>query len=185
MRLILSAACLAVMPAAASATAPAAAGTTAPALPDPVRAMVEAAAHTGDKAKIDVVVAFAKQTNRGAEAEIDRIVAEIAAIRYDNWKFVFMEQRCQGTCMIWAEPLTTLRLPKIFNLRTDPYEFADITSNSYWDWMFDHVYLIGPSQWIVGDFLETFKEFPPSQKSASFNLSGVIEKMNQAGSGGA
>ena len=99
MRLILSAACLAVMPAAASATAPAAAGTTAPALPDPVRAMVEAAAHTGDKAKIDVVAAFAKQTNRGAEAEIDRIVAEIAAIRaaehqaklaeadyFDNWK---------------------------------------------------------------------------------------------------
>ena len=81
MRLILSAACLAVMPAAASATAPTAAGTTAPALPDPVRAMVEAAAHTGDKAKIDVVVAFAKLTIRGAEAVIDRFVADIAAIR--------------------------------------------------------------------------------------------------------
>ena len=149
--------------------------------------------HTVDgkhyKVHIDGLNQLEHITGKGASARQGFIYwtddAEIAAIRYDNWKFVFMEQRCQGTCMIWAEPLTTLRLPKIFNLRTDPYEFADITSNSYWDWMFDHVYLIGPSQWIVGDFLETFKEFPPSQKSASFNLSGVIEKMNQAGSGGA
>ncbi len=90
-----------------------------------------------------------------------------------------------GTCMIWAEPLTTLRLPKIFNLRTDPYEHADITSNSYWDWMFDHVYLPAPSQYLVAQFLETFKEFPPRQKAASFNLSGVLDKMEQGASGGA
>jgi arylsulfatase len=111
--------------------------------------------------------------------------AELAALRFDNWKFVFMEQRCPGTCMIWAEPLTTLRLPKIFNLRTDPYEFADITSNTYWDWMFDHVYLLAPAQFLVAQFLETFKEFPPRQKAASFNLSGVLEKMEQGASGGA
>jgi hypothetical protein len=87
--------------------------------------------------------------------------------------------------MIWAEPLTTLRLPKIFNLRTDPYEHADITSNSYWDWMFDHVYLLVPAQMLVGQFLETFKQFPPRQKAASFNLQGVMEKMHQGATGGA
>jgi arylsulfatase len=110
---------------------------------------------------------------------------ELSGVRVDNWKFVFMEQRMQGTCMIWAEPLTTLRLPKIFNLRTDPYEFADITSNSYWDWMFDHVYLLVPAQAIVGQVLSTFAEFPPRQKAASFNLSGVLEKMHQGATGGA
>ena len=110
---------------------------------------------------------------------------ELSGLRVDNWKFVFMEQRMQGTCMIWAEPLTTLRLPKIFNLRTDPYEFADITSNTYWDWMFDHVYLLVPAQILVGQVLETFAEFPPRQKAASFNLSGVLEKMHQGATGGA
>jgi arylsulfatase len=111
--------------------------------------------------------------------------AEVACLRFDNWKFVFMEQRCPGTCMIWAEPLVTLRLPKIFNLRTDPYEHADITSNTYWDWMFDHVYLIAPAQTLIAQFLGTFQEFPPRQKAASFNLSGVLEKMENAASGGA
>jgi arylsulfatase len=106
-------------------------------------------------------------------------------VRVDNWKIVFMEQRCQGTCMIWAEPLVSLRLPKIFNLRTDPYEFADITSNSYWDWMFDHAFMLVPSQAVVAQVLATFEEFPPRQKAASFNLSGVLEKMHQGSTGGA
>jgi arylsulfatase len=110
--------------------------------------------------------------------------ADLAALRVDNWKFVFQEQRCQGTCMIWAEPLTALRVPKIFNLRTDPYEFADITSNSYWDWMFDHLYLLVPAQALVGEVLATYAEFPPRQKAASFNLDAVMEKMGQAASGG-
>ena len=59
---------------------------------------------------------------------------DVLGIRFDNWKLVFMEQRCHGTMQVWAEPFVRLRLPKIFNLRTDPYECADITSNSYWDW---------------------------------------------------
>ena len=62
-------------------------------------------------------------------------------LRYDNWKIVFMEQRCQGTMQVWAEPFVRLRLPKLFNLRTDPYEFADITSNTYYDWFLHHAYL--------------------------------------------
>ena len=56
---------------------------------------------------------------------------DVLGIRFDNWKIVFMEQRCQGTLQIWAEPFTALRVPKLFNLRTDPFERADITSNTY------------------------------------------------------
>ncbi len=77
-----------------------------------------------------------------------------------------MEQRVEGTLQIWAEPFVTLRVPKIFNLRMDPYEVADVTSNTYYDWMLDRVYLLVPAQVYVGKFLETFKEFPPRQKSS-------------------
>ena len=67
---------------------------------------------------------------------------DMLGMRYDNWKIVFMEQRCKGTMQIWAEPFTPLRLPKIFNLRTDPYEFADVTSNSYYEWYLYHAYIL-------------------------------------------
>jgi arylsulfatase len=110
---------------------------------------------------------------------------DLVGLRYDNWKFVFREQREQGTCQIWAEPFVELRVPKIFNLLTDPYERADITSNTYWDWMFDHVFLIVPAQAYVGDFLKTFVAYPPRQKAASFSLERVMEKLEQAASGGA
>src|SRR5262245_45760906 len=66
---------------------------------------------------------------------------DLVGLRYDNWKVVFMEQRMQGTLRIWQEPFVPLRFPKLFNLRTDPFERADITSNTYWDWIFDHLYL--------------------------------------------
>ena len=69
---------------------------------------------------------------------------DLTALRFDNWKFVFLEQRATGTLSIWAEPYIELRVPKIFNLRTDPYERADITSNTYYDWMLDHVWLFVP-----------------------------------------
>jgi arylsulfatase len=104
---------------------------------------------------------------------------DLIAMRYDNWKMVFMEQRERGTCQIWAEPFVRLRVPKIFNLRTDPFEFADITSNTYWDWMFDHIYLLVPAQRIVGRFLATFKDFPPRQKAASFGVDQVMEKLKE------
>ncbi len=89
---------------------------------------------------------------------------DLTSLRYDNWKIVFMEQRVQGTLRIWAEPFVPLRVPKIFNLRTDPFERADITSNTYYDWLLDHAYLLVPAQKYVGDFLATFKEFPPVRK---------------------
>ena len=104
-------------------------------------------------------------------------------IRYDNWKIVFMEQRCEGTIQVWAEPFTRLRLPKIFNLRTDPYECADITSNTYYDWMLHNAYFIYAAQFVAGKFAETFKEFPPAQKPASFTIDDALVKMNEAAGG--
>jgi arylsulfatase len=106
------------------------------------------------------------------------------ALRYDNWKIVFSEQRVEGTMRIWAEPFVTLRLPKIFNLRTDPYERADITSNTYYEWLVEHLFLLVPVQKIVGDFLATFKEFPPDQKSGSFSVDQVLEKLKEGALGG-
>jgi len=106
------------------------------------------------------------------------------ALRYDNWKIVFSEQRIEGTMRIWAEPFVTLRLPKIFNLRTDPYERADITSNTYYEWLVEHLFLLVPVQKIVGNFLATFKEFPPDQKSGSFSVDQVLEKLKEGALGG-
>jgi arylsulfatase len=104
---------------------------------------------------------------------------QLTALRYDNFKFVFMEQRVQGTLRIWLEPFVTLRAPKIFNLRTDPYERADITSNTYYDWWMDHVFLLVPAQAYVGQFLATFKDYPQRQKADSFNLDSVLRKMQE------
>lgn len=104
---------------------------------------------------------------------------QVTGLRFDNWKMVFMEQRARGTLLVWAEPFTTLRVPKIFNLRTDPYERADITSNTYYDWLLDHVFLLVPAQDYVGNFLMTFKEYPQRQKAASFNLDDVMEKLKE------
>jgi arylsulfatase A-like enzyme len=104
---------------------------------------------------------------------------DLLALRYDNWKLVFMEQRQTGTLQIWLEPFTALRAPKLFNLRTDPFERADVTSNTYWDWFMDHIYLVVPAQSIVGDFLGTFQEFPPRQKAASFTIDQVMEKLRE------
>jgi arylsulfatase len=104
---------------------------------------------------------------------------DLMAVRFDNWKQVFMEQRAPGTLRVWAEPFTTLRVPKLFNLRTDPYERADVTSNTYYDWLLDHAFLGVPTQALVGEFLATFKEYPPRQKAASFSVDQVMEKLRQ------
>jgi len=105
---------------------------------------------------------------------------QVVALRYDNWKVVFMEQRANGQLLLWANPFTNLRVPKIFNLRTDPYERADITSNTYYDWLFDHVFLLVPAQDYVGQFLATFRDYPQRQKAASFNLDEVMSKLGEA-----
>ena len=107
----------------------------------------------------------------------------LVAVRFGNWKVVFMEQRCEGTLRIWMEPFTVLRTPKIFNLRTDPFERADITSNTYYDWFMWKGYMIMAAQGLVAPFLATFKDFPPRQKAASFTLDDALAKMSAAGSG--
>jgi arylsulfatase A-like enzyme len=107
----------------------------------------------------------------------------LVALRYGNWKIVFMEQRLEGTMQIWAEPFVVLRMPKLYNLRTDPFERADKTSNSYWSWFIDHVPQINVGMALIQPFLDSFKEFPPRQKAASFTLDHALDKMATAGSG--
>jgi arylsulfatase len=102
---------------------------------------------------------------------------DVLALRYDNWKVVFMEQRIAGTLELWLEPFVALRAPKLFNLRMDPFERAEITSNTYYDWVVDNVYLILAGSTLVAGFLETFKEFPPRQKAASFTIDQVVAKL--------
>ena len=92
-----------------------------------------------------------------------------------------MEQKAQGTFRVWMEPFVPLRVPLIENLRRDPYERAEITSNTYYDWLLDRAYLLVPAQTYVGQFLATFKEFPPRQKAASFSLDQVMEKLETSG----
>jgi arylsulfatase len=105
---------------------------------------------------------------------------DLVALRYENWKCVFEEQRATGTLRIWAEPFVKLRVPKVFDLRSDPYERADITSNTYYDWfMADGMGVMLGSQPVVAQFLATFKEFPPSQRAASFSVDQIMEQMQR------
>lgn len=107
---------------------------------------------------------------------------DLTALRYNDWKLIFMEQRALGTLKVWSEPFTPLRIPLVLNLRRDPYEFATITSNTYYDWLLDHAFLLVPAQDIVGDFMVTFKDYPPRMKAASFSLDKVMEKLSTPGS---
>ena len=93
------------------------------------------------------------------------------------WACVRAEQRLAGTLGVWGEPITKLRLQKTFNLLQDPFERADITSNTYWDWYFSKAYMIMAAQSIVGRFLATFPEYPPRQKAASFGIEQIMAKM--------
>jgi arylsulfatase A-like enzyme len=105
---------------------------------------------------------------------------DVLALRFDNWKVVFMEQRTQGTLQIWAEPFVALRVPKLFNLRTDPFERADITSNTYYDWFIDNDYIALAATAVISEFLQTFVEFPPRQRAASFTIDQAVEKLEAA-----
>ena len=102
---------------------------------------------------------------------------DLTALRYKDWKVIFMEQRAEATFQAWREPFIPLRAPLLFNLRRDPYERAQETSNTYYDWLIDRVYLFVPAQAYVARFLETFQEFPPRQKAASFTIDQVMERL--------
>jgi arylsulfatase len=104
---------------------------------------------------------------------------DLVALRFENWKTVFMEQRKPGTLAVWAEPFTALRIPKLYDLRADPYEQADVTSNTYYQWLMEQGYILFASSVIAEQFLQTFKEFPPSQRAATFTIDQAMEKMRQ------
>jgi arylsulfatase len=106
---------------------------------------------------------------------------DIIAIRGGDWKMVLMEQRAKQL-MCWFEPFVRLRAPKMFNLRRDPFERADESSNTYWDWVISHAYLIYGMQAIVAQQIEEFRKFPPRQKPASFNLDAVLRQLQEASS---
>jgi arylsulfatase len=104
---------------------------------------------------------------------------DLTALRWQDWKLIFMEQRVEATLQAWMEPFVPLRIPLIFNLRRDPYERSQVTSNTYYDWLLDRAYLLVPAQAYVAGFLETFKEFPPRQKAASFSLDQVMALLQE------
>ena len=104
---------------------------------------------------------------------------EVLGIRAGDWKMVLMEQRAKQL-MCWFEPFVKLRAPKIFNLRQDPFERADENSNTYWDWVIDHVFLIYGMQALVAGQIENFEKFPPRQKPAAFNLDAVLRHLQDA-----
>ncbi|WP_103871366.1 arylsulfatase [Bosea lathyri] len=97
----------------------------------------------------------------------------LVAMRQGNFKFVFEKQDQQGQMDIWAHPFTPLRVPKMFNLRMDPYEHAEISGSGYDQWRVENAYVIGLAQMKAGAFLETFVEYPPSQRPASFSIEGI------------
>jgi arylsulfatase len=107
----------------------------------------------------------------------------LVALRYDQWKLVFAEQRAHGFD-VWQEPFVPLRLPKLFNLRSDPFEGADHEGMDYLHWRVDRAFLLVPAQQYIGRFLASFKEFPPSQKPGSFSLDQVLETLQSAPTGG-
>jgi arylsulfatase A-like enzyme len=117
--------------------------------------------------------------NNGAKSARDKFFYSdddglLVAMREGDYKYVFSEQRAQGTLQVWAEPFTTLRLQKIFNLMQDPYERADITSNTFWDWQLNHV---GSMYGVMDDvfkFAATFKDYPPRSSPPSFNPANVM-----------
>jgi arylsulfatase len=107
----------------------------------------------------------------------------LVSLRYDQWKIVFAEQRGHGLD-VWQEPFVPLRLPKLFNLRSDPFETADHEGMDYNRWRVEHLFVMVPAQQFVGRFLATFKEFPPSQKPGSFSIDGALEALQRGAGGG-
>ena len=105
---------------------------------------------------------------------------QLVALRYDDWKLVFKEQR-ERQFMVWSEPFVSLRVPKIFNLRTDPFERADHMSNNYHTWWIRRAFAFVPAQTLVGEYVETFKEFPPRQKPAKFNVDDALQALANTG----
>ncbi|WP_240911010.1 arylsulfatase [Paludisphaera soli] len=106
---------------------------------------------------------------------------QIVAARYRDWKVVFLENRGEGFG-VWREPFTELRVPLLFNLRRDPFEKAQHSSNTYNDWFLDRPFIVVPVQALAAKFLQTMKDYPPSQSAGSFNLSKIEKQLRNGAS---
>ena len=122
---------------------------------------------------------LADKTDKGPRREIFNFTddGDLSALRYGDWKMIFVEQERWAILRTWIQPFTELRVSLVFNLRRDPYERSYRTSNTYYDWVLDHAFMLVPAQEYVANFLATFQKFPPRQKAASFSLEQVIEKL--------
>ena len=118
-------------------------------------------------------------SRRARSSSTGTTTAQLVALRFDQWKLVFQEQRAEGFD-VWQDPYTPLRLPKLFNLRSDPFEQADRDSIDYAHWRIDRAFLVVPAQAYVAQWLQSFREFPPSQKPASFSLDQVMKQLGTA-----
>ncbi|WFU36867.1 arylsulfatase [Bradyrhizobium brasilense] len=103
----------------------------------------------------------------------------LVAVRFDNWKFVFEKQEQPGQFDVWANPFTPLRVPKMFNLRMDPYEHAEISGSGYDQWRVENAYLFAKGVMESAAFLQTFAEYPPSQRPASFSIDQVRKQVDK------
>jgi arylsulfatase A-like enzyme len=101
---------------------------------------------------------------------------DLAGLRYDRWKAVFMEQRTEGLD-VWREPLVALRVPLLFDLREDPFERAQHEAGDYQRWFVDRVFLLAPAQAIVGRYLQSFRDFPPRQAPGSFSVGDALQRL--------
>ena len=108
---------------------------------------------------------------------------DLAALRYDRWKILFLEQRAIGING-WQDPLVPLRFPKLMDLRGDPFERAESDSGNYDDWRVRHAFVMGPAQDLVGQHLQTYAAFPPRQKPGSFSIDQVMAKLQESGGSG-
>ena len=132
----------------------------------------------------DLVPYFKDETNESPRREFLywNDDGKLVALRYNRWKLVFSEQRSHGLG-IWEQPFVDLRLPAIYDLRADPFERANRESIGYDAWRIERLYLLVPAQAFVANWLASFKEFPPRQKPASFNLDRVIQQIQEGATG--
>jgi len=107
----------------------------------------------------------------------------VAALRYNNWKITFLRQDAHGL-HVWQEPFVKLRAPMITNLRMDPFELAHEIGMGYQQWFAERMFVFAPAGAFVGQWLQSFREFPPRQKPGSFNLDHVMEAVTKPHGGG-
>ncbi len=107
---------------------------------------------------------------------------QIVAIRYSDWKAIFLENRGEAFG-VWREPFTELRVPLLFNLRRDPFERSQHNATVYDDWFLDHAFILVPLQQLAGQFLQSMQEYPPSQSPGSFNLEKIQKQIEAAAAG--